>query len=86
MRLGFRGGVIVISFSVAALPLYFKSAVTAVAATVIEEGCHGLVAVGTEDGEMVLLTLEQNNAGVLELPSVALDRQVTPREQRFAHK
>ncbi|CDI75145.1 hypothetical protein, conserved [Eimeria praecox] len=61
------------------LPFYFKSPITAVAAAATKGEAQGLIAAGTEEGNVVLLALQQNAQGVLEPPLVSLDRQITPR-------
>ncbi|KAL8455311.1 hypothetical protein Emag_000895 [Eimeria magna] len=63
-------------------PFYFKAPVTAVAAGSVEEGAFGVVAVGTEDGHLILLIVHRQTAGHLERPAVVWDRQISPREQQ----
>ncbi|KAL8271221.1 hypothetical protein Esti_004882 [Eimeria stiedai] len=60
-------------------PFYFKAPVTAVDAGLVEEGDLGVVAVGTEDGHLILLIVRRQAAGQLESPSVVWDRQISPR-------
>ncbi|KAL8448156.1 hypothetical protein Emed_003969 [Eimeria media] len=60
-------------------PFYFKAPVTAVAAGLVEDGAFGVVAVGTEDGHLILLIVHRHTAGQLERPVVVWDRQISPR-------
>ncbi|OEH74606.1 hypothetical protein cyc_02133 [Cyclospora cayetanensis] len=61
------------------LPLYFKAPVTAVAAAATKGEVGGVAVVGTEEGRVVVLALQWKNAGVLQQPTVVLDRQIVQR-------
>ncbi|KAL8432308.1 hypothetical protein Efla_000892 [Eimeria flavescens] len=60
-------------------PIYFKAPVTAVAAGALAGGSSGMVAVGTEEGRIMLLSIRQKSTGKLERPVLLWDRQPNPR-------